>query len=359
MTLRSAFAGRSGNLPCCIALAAAVVFALLSSAGMAAAAEGGDPDYGVRPAPVGDGSRPIDRFQHGLEPGTSIPDAFQIFNFSDEPAVFDVYQADMVPSSNGDLAPAARNVAVVGEGTWLSLEESSVELGPGESATVEFTISVPLEASIGEHRGVILVERQEAPGSGTLELKTRVGLVVGIDVLREVALAGSVGPMTWDRDHGHIAFQVSLTNTGEPSFGASGVVEVTDRAGGPVARVSLTPAGRYVAPGETATFEGVWEDPPLFGRYEATPIIEATVGLREPVILEGTPLGFSLVPWAQIIVVFLALAYVVWGLYRIRPILVRRARRRREERELIRDFRRRRFLEEERRKIGGRHQPGI
>jgi hypothetical protein len=338
------------------ALAAVVVLTLLLGVGTAAVATEVDADYGARPAPVGDGSRPIDRFQHDLEPGTTITDALQVFNFTDIPAVFDIYAADMVPSSNGGLAPAARETAVVAEGTWLSPRESTVEVGPRESATVEFDIEVPIEASIGEHRGVILVERHEAPGSGTFDLRTRVGLVVDIEVRQEIALAGTVGPMTVERDGGGVIFRVSLTNTGEASFATTGVIRIADAGNDEVARLSLAPAGRYVASGEEASFRAVWEEPPLFGRYEAVATLEARVGDRDPVVLDGRPVSFSIVPWTEIVIVVVALSLLAWALYRIRPRLARRARHRREERDLIRDFRRRRALEERRLEVGGRHR---
>ena len=147
-------------------LVALVALALGLSSGTAVAAEDNSADYGVRPEPVGDGSRPIDRIEHALEPGASVADAIQVFNFSDEAAVFDIYPADMVPSSSGSPAPAVRGTAIEAEGSWLTVATDTVELAPGESATVGIAIEVPLEASLGDHQAVVLVERREPADEG-------------------------------------------------------------------------------------------------------------------------------------------------------------------------------------------------
>jgi hypothetical protein len=324
-----------------------VALTLVLLPGTAIAAENDGADYGVRPAPVGDGSRPIDHIEHALEPAASITDAIQIFNFGEDTAVFDIYPADMVPTSNGGMAPAARDAEIVAEGSWLTVDTETVELGPGDWATVGFDIVVPLEASIGEHETVVLVERHEPPGTGMVDVRTRVGLLVQIEVLSQIDLAASLGALSWARDGGDVTFSVPISNTGDVTFAASGVVHITDGDGDEIAAVTLLPDGRYVAADEDAVLEARWEDPPLFGRFEAEAVVEASVGDRAPVVFEGEPLSLWLVPWVGIFVTLGVLATIIWIFYNLRPQLQKRARHRREEKAMLRDFRRRRALEEE------------
>lgn len=339
--------GRTVNAPSHrLVLITLVSLFLALSPATAFAADSDGADYGVRPAPVGDGSRSIDRIEHALEPGVAITDAIQIFNFSDNTSVFDVYPADMVPSSNGGLAPAARDAEIVAEGSWVTVETGTVELGPGESATVGLEILVPLEAALGTHEAVVLVERRESPGEGMVDVRTRVGLLVHVEVLSEIDLAAALRTLTWDRDGGDVTFSVTMSNKGDVTFAASGVVRVTNGDGDEIAGITLLPDGRYVAADEDAVLNGVWEDPPLFGRYEAEAVVEAVVGERTPVVLRSEPISFWLVPWVGIVVILGVVVALVWLFYLLRPRLQKRARHRREEKALLRDFRRRRALEE-------------
>jgi hypothetical protein len=320
---------------------------ILATGGMAALAAEDDADYGVRPAPVGDGSRPIDRIEHALEPGTSITDAIEIFNFGDHEALFDVYAADMVPSSNGGLAPAARETPIAAGGAWLTPHVETVELGPGDWASLDFDIDVPAEASVGPHTAVLLVERRESPGQGMVDLKTRIGLLVEVEVLTEIELVARLGPITLERINGDVVFYVPVTNTGEVTFEVTGEVLVRDDYGRDISRIALAPADKYVAPGEKAVFSAEWENPPLFGHFQALSTVEATVGERVPVVFDGGPVDFWLVPWMWILVVLVTLLVVGGALTALRPAMKRRGRHRREEREILRQYRRRRALEEQ------------
>lgn len=348
MTIGSMSVGRARNAPSHRhrLLVPLVALALALSSGIALAADNDGADYGVRPAPVGDGSRQIDRIEHALEPGASIADAIQIFNFSGGMAVFDIYPADMVPTGNGGMAPAAPDTEIVAEGSWLTVETGTVELGPGEWATVGFDIDVPAEASIGEHEAVVLVERHEPSGEGMVDIRTRVGLRVKIEVLSEIDLAATLGPLSWGKDGGDVNFSIPLRNTGDVTFAASGAVRITDGDGDEIAAITLLPDGRYVAPDEDAVLEAVWEDPPLFGRFEAEAVVEAVVGERTPVAFPSETISFWLVPWVGVIVTLGVLVALLWLFYLWRPHLQKRARHRREERALLRDFRHRRALEE-------------
>lgn len=326
------------------------LFALsLTMLPLAASADIDGADYGVRPAPVGDGSRPIDRFEHAVEPGTSITDAVQVFNFGGETSVFDLYPADMVPSSNGGLAPATRESEIVSEGSWLTVDVETIELGPGESATVGFAIDVPLDASVGEHEAVMLVERRESPGEGAIDVRTRVGLRVGIEVLNEIDLAADLGSLGWDR--AKRAFHLPLSNTGDVTFAVSGAVHVTDDDGHEIAAVTLLPEGRHVAAGEDATLDAVWEDPPLFGRFQAEAVVAVVVGDRTPVLIQSETISLLLVPWTLIVTVIGLIFSLVWALSLLRPHWKTRGRHRREEKAMLRDFRRRRAIEE---RVGAR-----
>lgn len=338
-------------------LAAGVVACTLSLAlPVSAAGSEAEADYGVRPAPIGDSTRSIDRFTHSLEPGTTITDALQIFNFSNEVLRFDVYSSDLVPSNTGSLAPAAREMEITGAGNWIRPATGSVEVGPRGSAQVSFDITVPEGVTPGQYGAAVLVEREGAIGSGAIQATARVGLLLELEVLGAVNIDAQIGDLVWARRDKSIVFGLPLTNTGNVTLSVTGDVEISTDDGEPFARLQLQPADRSVAPGEDAYLEVGWGDPPLLGRFEAVATVVATVENRAPVELSSQPVTIWLIPWGWIFGLLVLITLGVWALHRSRPWMTKRARHRREKKALLRDFRKRRSLEEltESERAGGR-----
>ena len=137
--------------------------------------------YGARPAP-GDGDRSSAGFTLSVGEGSAVSDAVEILNFTNDPATFDVYVADVVPSTGGGLAPAARDAEITGPAVWITVDQATVEVPARSSTIVPFTINVPEGAPLGDHTAALLVEPQRSSDTGTITSKTRVGLWVRVKV---------------------------------------------------------------------------------------------------------------------------------------------------------------------------------
>jgi len=137
--------------------------------------------YGARPAP-GDGDRSSAGFTLSVGTGSAVSDAVEILNFTNDPATFDVYVADVVPSTGGSLAPAARDAEITGPAVWITVDQATVEVPARSSTVVPFTINVPEGAPLGDHTAALLVEPQRSSDTGTITSKTRVGLWVRVKV---------------------------------------------------------------------------------------------------------------------------------------------------------------------------------
>ena len=318
---------------------AAMVLSVAGMVSVAIAAES-SPDYGVRTARLNDAERPGSSFDHAIESGTTVTDAVEIFNFTAEPMSFDVYATDMVAASNGGVAPASRSIEVTGTGLWIVVSEDTVEVPANDSVLVDFDIVVPVGTPPGEEVAAVLVEPLTEPSGGSIESKTRIGIRVNIEVIGEVDLGVAVGELSSQRIGGTVQYRLEVENTGSVTFEVGGSATVIDWRGDERAEIVLEPAGVFVAPGEQVVLVADWTDPPLFGRFDTTATVQATVGDREPVPFETDVLTVWIIPWALVIGILVVVLILAWILYAKRDSIRSWRERRRDERAMLKDYRR-------------------
>lgn len=303
------------------------------------------PSYGARPAHYGDTDIAATSFAHAAEVDVPIDDAVEVFNFTTEPASFEVYSADLVPDDKGRRAPAAREVQVTGPGSWVSPDRPDVEVAPRSSQRVPFTIRVPVGTPPGTYAAALLVERNvDARGNGVLS-RTRISLPIELEVLGDIDLGVTLGPLQAVRDGRTIRFELPVTNSGNVTFEASGSVAIGDEPTAEAVHVPLAPSPRTIAPQATATLTGDWDQAPWFGRITAHPVVEAQVGERTPQIIIGDPITIWIIPWWLLITAATALAVLTAVTHATRDRRKQWHADRREERDLVRELRQQRQTE--------------
>jgi hypothetical protein len=326
-------------------MAAIVVLTFAASPANQPAGPATDLRYGARAADAA--SREVSglTFDHALEAGTSIEDAVEIINYGGQPVRFEIYGADLVPTGGGGAAPAARDEEVVGAGAWVRPTRSSVAVAPYDAVLVPFTLSVPLGTVPGRHEAALLVEPVLAETSEMIVSRSRVSLRVQIEVLGAIDLGVDLGPLGRGREGRAVTFRLPVTNTGNVTFVAGGVVSVVGGGDEPLAEVPFDPTNKALAPEVSGTFTARWDDAPWFGRVIAQPVIDVDVGDRPPVQFVGDPVTVWLVPWPQVLFTLGLAAALAALLLATRDPRHRWWERRREERQLIRDHRARRELD--------------
>lgn len=302
------------------------------------------PDYGARPAHFGNPDLPAGSYLHAVEPGVTIVDAVEIFNFTSEPAVIQVYTSDLVLSTGGTLAPPGPDVEVTGAGTWLTPEHDRVEVAPRSSELVAFDLTAPIGTPPGDYAAALIVEPSVSHGAGNILNRARMAMRVEIEVLGEVDLGVAVGDITWTRTDGGLRFTTPVTNTGAVTFAAGGYTQVEGWRIPPT-QLALGPTDLYPGPGNTVTVYADWEDPPLFGHFRAVTAVDAAVGPRVPVRFVSAQIDFWIIPWALIVGVLGGLVIIAAAVYATRQPRRRIRERRHAEREVVR-----RYREEEARK---------
>lgn len=278
--------------------------------------------FGGRPAyPRADNPRTESIFVHTLNPGNVQEEGVLTVNNSAERKTMLVYGVDSTPSTGGAFACAQFSDAKKDVGAWITVEKSEVTLEPGTNELVPFTISVPQNASVGEHNGcIVMQEKKEKAQTGSgASLSFRTGLRVAITIpgklTRKLELAGFT--VTKGKDGGFLLHPL-VKNIGNVSIDADAIVTTRYFFGPTLFRHG----GQYpILRGDTSDwnfelkkpFWGGWYRSIFTVEYDENP--EATVGVKSGKTLtrlEGPSVWFWSFPTpaalAIEIVVFLLLA---------------------------------------------------
>ncbi|MFY1673775.1 WxL protein peptidoglycan domain-containing protein [Plantactinospora sp. WMMB334] len=227
------------------ALAAAAVSLLTGTAlpGPAGAAAPGDEfRWTVEPAA---GGSPRSQFNYVLTPGQRIDDRVVVTNRAGRPLTFTVYATDAATSADGAFALPPASEPAHDVGAWVDLGRQTRTLRAGERAVLPFRLTVPGNATPGDHAAGIVagvVEEQTNAEGQRVNVERRVGariylrvngpLAPMVDVTAvEVRYANPWLPFT--RGPATITYQV--VNPGNVRAGGTARVSATGPFGLPLA----------------------------------------------------------------------------------------------------------------------------
>ncbi|HEU5129240.1 MAG TPA: DUF916 domain-containing protein [Glycomyces sp.] len=205
------------------ALLAAVTAAALLAAAPAAAQDGAPATWGVNPSSQ-DGPDGRAAFDYALDPGSTVIDFVGVANFGTEPITLRLYASDAFTSESGafDLLPADQEPVDVG--SWIGFNDATVTVAPETRLDVPFALTVPADATPGDHVGGIVAARTEeaADASGDdLLVERRVGVRLHLRVSGDLepALDPRFDHLTYHYDWnpagtGSATFDYEVANTG-------------------------------------------------------------------------------------------------------------------------------------------------
>lgn len=298
-------------------------------AAAAAADDGADVSWLVQPAGEFGGSDVRTYLMHDVDPGQSVSDAIAITNLSETDLTLRIAATDAFsdPQSGGfSLLPTDDAPADVG--AWVQLPASEVTVPARSRAEVPVLISVPSDATPGDHVGGIITSHTGAAtdenGQPVL-VEARIAMRVYLSVTgeRQPALSVSDVHTTFtlgaDQATGTMRTTFTVRNTGNTRLGADEAVSVQGpfglRLDGTV-RSSIA----EILPGDDLQREVVVEDVPaalaLTTRVAVTPI-DVTDDDRElaPVVVKTT---VAAVPWLALVGLVLVVAVIWWFVRRRR-----------------------------------------
>lgn len=293
---------------------------------------------GVSPAYPNPGVKGSDVwFIYNLDREETITDYLKLTNISSEKTMkVKVYPVDAVVSSQGVFNPLDEADPRTDIGSWIKMSESEVALTPGETRLIPFILTIPKDASVGDHLGAIMAEKGELKPSGQagLSIKTRVGIrvwnTVPGEIIKNLQISNtsweirnkklSDKPTTWEKiktalglnKEGFITLE--MKNDGNVHLMPKGNIEITDIFGGWVATLSDVSLGTSSF-GKNTVVSVKWDRPSLIGRLTAK--ISVLYGDSQTATAKKS---FWIVPWTLVfIVVFLTMIFVFgklfWRLY--------------------------------------------
>lgn len=188
-------------------------------------AQEGGIDFVVEPAPGSDTAPGGGYFLVGSNPGDTVAQSLALRNDSRRRLSLKLDAVDATTGPFGGVSYGVESESPSRAGTWLALSKNSVTLAPGESAIVDFKITVPRNAASGEHLAGISVW-SPAPEADTTEAQqAQAGAAIHVQTRRIVAV------------------QVRLSGPSQPELVISGV-DAAARPDGLYLEIGIDNAGR-------------------------------------------------------------------------------------------------------------------
>ncbi|WP_183154919.1 WxL protein peptidoglycan domain-containing protein [Streptomyces shenzhenensis] len=328
-------------------LLAALLTALLSvlwtpAAAMAAptapasprAAEQNQITWGAAPADTSVG-KGRSRFTYTLAPGDRVTDAIAVVNRSDTTIRLRVYASDAftTPSGGIDLLSADKKPTDVG--SWIRMKSTTLTLKSQKTAVVPFTLTVPENATPGDHSGGVVTSLITKAQGKTVRLDRRLGSRVYLRVSGPLSPSLKVSDLHVSYDgtlnpagSGSLRVTYTVTNTGNVRLKARQLIRTKGLFGlmGQDARVADLPE---VLPGNaltrTVTVTGIW--PTV--RLDTAVVLQPVASDDQPAIQADQASATRSLwawPWGQLIA--LAVLAAAAGAY---ALLHRRRRRKVEQ----------------------------
>ncbi|WP_229073304.1 DUF916 domain-containing protein [Actinoplanes sp. DH11] len=287
-------------------VAALLIAAALVVPASPAAAAPASLTWTVQPATAAgpDGRRWVERT---LDPGQVVTEHLAVRNFSDASAAFRLTAADGYLTGKGRFNMLPSDRESVDGGTWITVQDS-VTVGAGKTAVVPFTITVPADATPGDHPAGIAAS--VAGQKGSVQVESRVGFRVLLRASGDLAPAMAADDITttyqrsWNPLRpGTLTVDWTAVNTGNVRLDLTGEATTSEvfalRSASAVAAGEILPGDRRPL---RARIDGVWGLGP----------VRTTVALG-PAAPTSVTVTTWLVPWPQLLLVA-AVALVLAGL---------------------------------------------
>jgi hypothetical protein len=208
-------------------------------------------------------------FTYAASPGQALEDAYIVLNDGTVAQDITISATDAFNAEDGSFALFDTNMPAVDAGTWVSFEGAPnqvLTLQPGETRVIPFVVTVPVDASPGDHAGGVLATVSSIDGQVKLERRvaTRMNIRVSGDIEAGLTVSGlnatyqpSLNPFNGDlvltftvQNTGNVtlASRTTSTATGIFGIGLSGNASYTVPA--------LLPGSTHVV---TTAIPGVWQ----------------------------------------------------------------------------------------------------
>lgn len=227
----------------CCAIALALLCCAVFAAGSAAADEA-SANFSLRPA-RSDPARPATKGYFILDttPGTVMQDEVVVRNSGAAVGTVRLFPVDAVTGQNGGSSFPDEGAPRRAVGNWLKLDRTELTLQPGEEQMVPFTLTIPPDATAGQHLGglVALDTAIKRGAEGTVRIDTQTRMVAAVQVNLPGATVErlTIGGVSAGGPAGTQLLLLDLRNEGNTMIKPVGTVSVADASGATVQELPL------------------------------------------------------------------------------------------------------------------------
>jgi P pilus assembly chaperone PapD len=196
---------------------------------------------------------------------------------------------------------------------WLSVEETELEIAPGESREVEVSISAPMEVEPGGHYAALFFEAAPSSNQEAISVSIRIPslfylTVPGVTEADISANADIVSLMMPNiAGKGPVEMGVVVRNSGNVHLTVAAKARFTSSWG----NSSELDLGQIVIlPGSDGMLKGEWQGSPLFGRVKGSVVI-GYLDQNGELVNKSQTAEFWVVPWSLIGIIVGVMGVVV------------------------------------------------
>lgn len=250
-----------------------------------------------------------------LSAGGRLDDGLVVANPGPTTLELDVYGADAFTTGTGRLDLFTKATKSTGVGAWVRPGQEHLALQPGESRVVPFTVTVPADATPGDHLGGIVTSltRDGVERRVGLRIRLRVsgtlqpGLSVDDPRMDYSGTAGGFG-------QGEATLTYTIRNTGNAIVAARQAASASGPFGIGKVAAGRIPDSPQLLPGEkwqvSVPVQGVTPALRLTGTVTVIPLLTDAVGSIAPLDpVEATAHTWA-VPWVLVLLVIVVCAVV-------------------------------------------------
>jgi dihydroorotate dehydrogenase (fumarate) len=231
-----------------------------SSLALSAPAAHADETVGISISPVDTKGATTGRtrFSYKADPGQKVSDQVKVSNVGTTTLEVTVFASDAYNDDNGDFALKATSDKSTGAAAWTAFDgkpQLKLTLGRGESKVVPFTVTIPKDATPGDHAAGVLASAT-SPGQVAIERRIADRMYVRVSGKLQPALTISsfgathhsgINPLA-----GSVSVAATITNTGNVALEGVSTLTATAWFGLSVGQLSRKELSE-ILPGNTVT----------------------------------------------------------------------------------------------------------
>jgi len=298
-----------------VALTAALLVAAGLGLGVSALPAHADDTDGISGTPASEtGPDGRSRFSYEVAPGQQLTDNYSVSNTGTTAQTMRVFSTDAFNTEDGAYGLLDTDAQAVDAGAWVTFENGAkfvdVPLAPGESKLVTFTLTVPADASPGDHAAGIVTSVTSPQGQILVDRRVATRLYVRVPGDLQAALTvGSISSSyepTINPLDGTTTVTFTVRNSGNIALGGNMIVGVKTYLGisaAPIVREELAemlPRSTRVI---TMTVPGVAQLGYLNSYVSLAPVAAENTTNPGPLAVVDRDTVAIAIPWWLIIVI--------------------------------------------------------